>query len=177
MPDADADTAADAEDTLLPDVGDTNLSSDDEDIGESEAPAEDLTVGLSVSECVEKANTHKAEGNEHFKAARSREAVECYKLGVRYLSKHKLEAEVPCFLPAQLVLNAGFTALAPAARRGLCLLRYIPTPRRATTSSSSGVRPWRAPTLRSRLTTPTRPSFAAALRTHGWGSWTRPRPT
>jgi tetratricopeptide (TPR) repeat protein len=86
------------DDQLLPDVSTTAMdSSSDEDppknTGDPEPAEEDLTVGLTLAECVDKANEHKAAGNEHFKAQRCREAVGCYKMGVRYLSKHSDEAE------------------------------------------------------------------------------------
>ena len=78
----------DDDDDLVPDI-----SNAVEEESTTEPAEEDLTVGLSLAECVEKANAHKAEGNEHFKASRSCEAVACYSLGVRYLTKHLLEAE------------------------------------------------------------------------------------
>ena len=78
------------DDDLVPDISD---AVEEEGVASSEPAEEDLTVGLSLTECVEKANVHKAEGNDHFKASRSCEAVACYSLGVRYLTKHLLEAE------------------------------------------------------------------------------------
>ena len=69
----------DDDDDLVPDI--SNAVEDESTTGSSEPPDEDLTVGLSLAECVEKANAHKAEGNEHFKALRSCEAVACYGLG------------------------------------------------------------------------------------------------
>ena len=65
----------DDDDDLVPDI--SNAVEDESTTGSSEPPDEDLTVGLSLAECVEKANAHKAEGNEHFKASRSCEAVAC----------------------------------------------------------------------------------------------------
>ena len=85
----------DDDEEIVPDISkaedESSTSSDKDAAGQSELPEEDLTVGLSITECVDKANEHKAAGNEHFKASRCREAVACYGLGVRYLSKHKLE--------------------------------------------------------------------------------------
>ena len=76
----------DPEDSLLPDVSNTDdVDSDDDE--------PDLTEGLSLAECVEKANAHKAEGNTHFVAKRSREALACYDKGVSFVSKHSLEPE------------------------------------------------------------------------------------
>lgn len=76
----------DAEDSLLPDVSNT-------DDGDSDDDDPDPTEGLSLAECVEKANAHKAEGNAHFVAKRSREALACYDKGVSFVSKHSLEPE------------------------------------------------------------------------------------
>jgi hypothetical protein len=87
----DTSLPSDDDDDLVPDI--SNATEDESTTGSSEPAEEDLTVGLSLAECVEKANAHKAEGNEHFKASRSCEAVACYSLGVRYLTKHLLEAE------------------------------------------------------------------------------------
>ena len=61
--------------------------SDDDDPASTEPAEEDLTEGLSLEECVAKANEHKSAGNEHFKASKNREAIACYRLGVRYLTK------------------------------------------------------------------------------------------
>ena len=83
--------SVDDDDDLVPDISDA--VEDESTNGSAEPAEEDLTVGLSLAECVEKANLHKAEGNEHFKASRSTEAIACYSLGVRYLTKHLLEPE------------------------------------------------------------------------------------
>ena len=89
----------DDDDALVPDI--SNATEDDSTATAFSEPAEeDLTIGLSLAECVEKANAHKAEGNEHFKATRSREAIACYNLGVRYLTKHLLETEARPVLAA-----------------------------------------------------------------------------
>jgi hypothetical protein len=71
----------DDDDDLVPDISDA--AEEESTNGSAEPAEEDLTVGLSLAECVEKANLHKAEGNEHFKASRSTEAIACYSLGVR----------------------------------------------------------------------------------------------
>ena len=78
------------DDSLLPDISNTIIDSGDGDSGDDEP---DVTEGLSLAECSEKANEHKAEGNTHFVAKRSREALACYDRGVSFVGKFSLEPE------------------------------------------------------------------------------------
>ena len=92
----DEDKDENKDDQLLPDVSDTNIDDSDDDDPQPASDAakeEDLTAGLTLEECLAKAGDHKSEGNEAYKASRSREAIASYKLGVRYLTKHKLEED------------------------------------------------------------------------------------
>jgi len=86
------------------DVDEPSSPSADDDVtlpdpsGEDEVEPSDEWAGVPVDECLSKAASFKAEGNEHFKAQRNAEAHQSYSLGVKCLSHHKEHSEAAALL-------------------------------------------------------------------------------
>lgn len=92
--DASANPAPPPPHACSDDSDDSKASTDENELpnpcGEDEA---DEWAGLDLTESIERAGEMKAEGNEHFKSHRNKEAHGSYGRAIACLARHKGEAE------------------------------------------------------------------------------------